>query len=175
MTRSSVDRARGAAHHRDMRTLACLLSLGLAGCFMANTSPAKKISDTVRDLNENARWGRIGDASLLVDASYRNTFLSAHQGWGSEIELADSEVVHVQITPDAEHASAIVTYSWYAMDTMTLHETTVRQRWSAVSGGYALFSEAIVKGDPRLLHSPEPERGSTPDDAVGSSAPTLAE
>jgi hypothetical protein len=153
-----------------MRALPWLLTLGLAGCFMANSSPAKKISDSVRDLNENARWGRIGDASLMVDGSYRNTFMSSHQGWGSEFELADAEVEHVQIDPSEEHASAIVSYSWYATDTMTLHTTTVRQRWSAVSGGYALFSEAVVKGDPRLLPTPTPEAPPTPDDIVRSTS-----
>jgi len=158
-----------------MRALPWLLILAFSGCFMANNSPAKKISDSVRDMNENARWGRIGDASLYVDTSYRNTFLSAHQDWGSEIEVADTEVVQVQIAPDEEHASAIVSYSWYATDTMTLHQTTVRQRWSAVGSGYALFSEAIVKGDPRLLRAPEPPKGSTPDEAVRSRAPVIAD
>jgi hypothetical protein len=136
-----------------MRTWSSLLLLGLCSCFMANTSPAKKISDSVQDLNEQARWGRIGDAALLVEPSYRDAFLSAHQGWGSDIQLADTEIVHVQIAADAEHANAIVTYSWYAMDTMTLHETTIRQRWAAHSGGYALTSEAVIKGDSRLLNA----------------------
>src|SRR5262245_49838857 len=157
-----------------MRALPWLLTLALTGCFMANTSPAKKIGDTVHDLNDQARWGRIGDAALLVDVSYRNTFLSAHQAWGSEIQLADTEIVHVQIAPDAEHANAIVNYSWYAMDSMTLHETTVRQRWSAVSGGYALMSEAVVKGDPRLLATKDKAKEPTPDDIVGNT-PMLAE
>jgi hypothetical protein len=134
-----------------MRAWGTILLLTLGGCFMANTSPAKKISDSVQDLNEQARWGRIGDAALLVEPGYRDAFLSAHRGWGSDIQLADTEIVHLQIAPDAEHASAIVTYSWYAMDTMTLHETTIRQRWSAHSGGYALTSEAVIKGDSRLL------------------------
>lgn len=134
-----------------MRAWTWVLVVGLGGCFMANTSPAKKITDSVQDLNEQARWGRIGDAALLVEPGYRDAFLNAHQGWGSDIQLADTEIVHVQIAPDAEHASAIVTYSWYAMDSMTLRETTIRQRWSAHSGGYALTSEAVVKGDARLL------------------------
>lgn len=123
----------------------------LSGCFMGNNSPAKKIGDSVHDLNDQARWGRIGDAALLVEPSYRDQFVIAHQKWGSDIQLADSEIVQVKIAPDAEHASAIVSYSWYAMDTMTLHETVVQQRWSAHGGGYALVSEAVVKGDPRLL------------------------
>jgi hypothetical protein len=135
-----------------MRAWTWLLVVGLGGCMLAgNTSSAKKITDSVQNLNDQARWGRIGDAALLVEPGYRDAFVNAHQGWGSEIQLADSEIVHVQIAPDAEHASAIVTYSWYAMDNMTLHETTIRQRWSAHSGGYALTSEAVVKGDPRLL------------------------
>ena len=157
-----------------MRALPWLLTLVLAGCFMANTSPAKKIGDTVHDLNDNARWGRISDAALLVDASYRNTFVHAHQAWGNEIQLADTEIVNVQIAPDAEHANAIVNYSWYAMDTMTLHETTVRQRWSAVSGGYALMSEAVVKGDPRLLATEDKKKPASPDDEL-SSMPALAD
>lgn len=136
-----------------MRTWILVLMFGVSGCFMANTSPQKKISDSVQDLNEQARWGRIGDAALLVEPAYRDTFVSAHRGWGSEIQLADTEIVHVQIASDAEHANAIVTYSWYAMDTMTLHETTIRQRWSAHSGGYALTSEAVIKGDSRLLNA----------------------
>jgi hypothetical protein len=147
-----------------MRALVWVMSLGLSGCFMANTSPAKKLSETVQDLNEQARWGRLTDAANLVEPGYRNAFLSAHQQWGSEIKLADTEVLHVQIAADAEHANAIVNYSWYAMETMTLHETTVRQRWSAHSGGYALVSEAVVRGDPRLLHAPSAaERREPPD------------
>jgi hypothetical protein len=125
-----------------------------SGCFMANMSPAKKIGDTVHDLNDQARWGRLTDAALLVDPSYRQQFIKDHQRWGDDIQLADSEVLQVQIATDAEHASALVNYSWYAMDTMTLRQTTVRQRWSAVSGGYALMSEAVVRGDPSLLVGP---------------------
>jgi hypothetical protein len=145
-----------------MRVLPWLMALGLCGCFMANTSPAKKLSETVQDLNEQARWGRLTDAANLVEPAYRNAFLSAHQQWGSEIKLADTEVLHVQIAPGAEHANAIVNYSWYAIETMTLHETTVRQRWSAYSGGYALTSEAVVRGDPRLLHVPAAGEASEP-------------
>jgi hypothetical protein len=136
-----------------MRTWALLLMFGVSGCMMANTSPTRKITDSVQNLNENTRWGRIGDAALLVEPAYRDTFVSAHQGWGNDIQLADTEIVHVQMASDAEHASAIVNYSWYAMDTMTLHETTIRQRWSAHSGGYVLTSEAVIKGDARLLNA----------------------
>lgn len=134
-----------------MRIWPWLMVFALCGCFASNTSPTRKITDSVQNLNENTRWGRIGDAALLVEPSYRDTFVSAHQAWGSDIQLADTEIVHLQIAPDNEQASAIVTYSWYAMDTMTLHVTTIRQHWAARSGSFALTSESVIKGDPRLL------------------------
>lgn len=133
-----------------MRIWLVLLTVTLAGC-MGSTSTTKKITENVQSLNDNTRWGRIGDAALLVEPSYRDTFVSAHQAWGSDIQLADTEIVHLQIASDNEQASAIVTYSWYAMDTMTLHVTTIRQHWAARSGGFALTSESVIKGDPRLL------------------------
>ena len=136
-----------------MRKLRWALAFGLCGCFLTNTSPAKKIGDSVHNLNEQTRWGRISDASLLVEPSYREAFVNQHQSWGSEIQLADSEILNVQIAPGNEHANALITYSWYAMDSMTLHETTVRQRWAALGGNYALVSETVVKGDARLLQA----------------------
>jgi hypothetical protein len=65
--------------------------------------------------------------------------------------LADSEVVNIQITNDSKNASAFVSYSWYAMTDMTLHETTLRQLWEAQNSSYALSAETVVKGDPGLL------------------------
>jgi hypothetical protein len=150
---------------RSPPALPVLAVLSLSACFMANMSPAKKIGDTVHDLNDQARWGRITDAARLVEPSYRQKFIDNHQRWGDDIQLADSEILNVQIASDAEHASALVTYSWYAMDTMTLRTTTVRQRWSAISGGYALMSEAVVRGDPALLKGSDGK----PEDGINSS------
>lgn len=136
-----------------MRKLTWALAFGFCGCFLTNTSPAKKIGDSVHNLNEQTRWGRITDASQLVEPSYREKFVDQHQSWGNEIQLADSEIVNVQIAPGNEHANALITYSWYAMDSMTLHETTVKQKWSSLGGNFALVSETVVKGDARLLQA----------------------
>lgn len=159
----AIERSSWRQSRRTSRRIAALtcsaLALGLSGCFLANSSPAKKIGDTVHDLNDQARWGRLSDAASMVDPSYRVKFLKDHQRWGDDIQLADSEVMQVQIASDSEHANALVNYSWYALDTMTLRQTTVRQRWSAVAGGYALMSEAVVRGDPNLLVGLPDEEG----------------
>jgi hypothetical protein len=127
-----------------------LLALGLAGC-LNNMSSTRKIGDTVHDMNDQARWGRLGDAAQYVDPTYRGQYLANHKLWGSTVQLADAEVVHVQIAQGAEHATAFVTYSWYATDTMTLHQSVVRQRWQSLGSSYALISEVVVQGDPQLL------------------------
>jgi hypothetical protein len=65
--------------------------------------------------------------------------------------LADSEVVNIQIASDSKNANAFVSYSWYAMTDMTLHETTLRQLWESHNNNFVLSSETVVKGNPKLL------------------------
>jgi hypothetical protein len=142
-----------------MRTsllLAVCLSLFSSGCFLNNASPSRKIADTVHDMNDNARWGRMGDAAAYVDSTYRTTYLNNHRKWGSAIQLADAEVVHVQIAEDASAATAFVTYSWYSMGDMTLHQSVVRQRWTSTDDNLALVSETVVQGNPKLLAADAP-------------------
>jgi hypothetical protein len=136
------------------RLIPWLVSIALAplcACFLAGASTDKKIGDIVYNLNNQTRWGRINDAAMMVEADYRDAFLDRHRLWGSEIQLADAEVLNIQIENNAEHASAFVNYSWYAMKDMTLHETTLHQRWNARNSSFALSSEMVVRGDPGLL------------------------
>jgi hypothetical protein len=118
---------------------------------MSNLRADKKIGDAVENFNKQTRWGRINDAALLVQPDYRETFLTQHSRWGTDIQLADAEIMNIQIASDAKNASAFVSYSWYAMNDMTLHVTTLRQLWESSSNGYALSSETVVKGNPKLL------------------------
>jgi hypothetical protein len=132
-------------------SLALLASCSFSACLLANAGADKKIGDSAHSLNTQARWGRIEDAALLVQPEYRATFLNHHRRWGREIQLADSEVLNIQLTSDSERASVFVNFSWYAMEDMTLHETTLRQQWTSTKNNFALSSEAVVRGDPALL------------------------
>jgi hypothetical protein len=131
-----------------------LLLLPLSACFLANAGADKKISDAVYRINTHTRWGRIQDAALMVQPDYRELFLNRHRQWGREIQVADTEVVNIHLAGDAEHADAFVSYSWYATADMTLHETTLRQQWVSIRNTFALSSEAVVRGDPKLLATP---------------------
>ena len=134
------------------RALLTLLTLVLGtGCMLQNEGPAKKLSDAVQEMNKATRWGQLGQATLMVEPVYRVQFVKNHAQWGGLVQLADSEVVHVELAPGHETAVAIVAYEWYLSSAMTLHQSVVRQRWSRVGSSYALLSEAVVQGDPRIF------------------------
>ena len=142
---------------------ALALSVSVSACFLANLGSDKKIGDAVQNLNNQARWGRLNDAALLVLPEYRATFLNQHRLWGTDIQLADSEIVNIQLASDSQNASAFVTYSWYAMADMTLHETTLRQHWEAKNSSFALRGETVVREIPgywlrRSERLPHPNR-----------------
>jgi hypothetical protein len=139
-----------------------------SGCLLESASASKKFSDSVEQMNKAARWGEIRQATRMVDPAYQAAFASSHADWGSLIQVADSEVTQLDLAPDKESAVAVITYDWYLTSAMTLHKSVVRQRWTRRphSSDFGLLSEAVVKGDPRLLvpsSSDESTTALTPD------------
>ena len=123
-----------------------------AGCgAMANASPAKKLTDAVHGLSEATRWGQLNNAMRMVEPTYRAKFLQNHRQWGAGIQVADAEVVILDMSPDHESATAVLAYQWYLYDNMSLRQSVVRQIWALNEGGYGLMAERIVQGDPRLF------------------------
>lgn len=152
--RARVSRVEDARHRLRAPAWLCaaVLLSTLPGCLLDNASPSKKLTDTVYEMNKATRWGSLGMAAQMVEPSYRNRFVETHRHWGQVVQVADTEVMQIQIDPGTEDAVAVIAYQWYQMDMMTLHETVVQQRWTNANGNYGLASEMVVKGDPRLLH-----------------------
>ena len=125
----------------------CLL---LLGC-LDDVSPAKQLNEAVNEMNKATRWGQLGTAAQMVEPTYRAQFADKHRHWGSQVQVADAEIMHIELQPGEETAVAVIAYQWYEMSAMTLHQTVVRQRWSRVDGGYTLISEAIIQGDERIF------------------------
>lgn len=133
-------------------SLLIVIGVLLSGCFLHHASAGEKLSKTVQELNKSTRWGQIGSATGMVDPSYLKPFLESHKHWGSAVQIADTEIVHMEVANGSESAISVVAYSWYATESMTLHASLVRQRWTAEGQGFALISETIIDGDTRLLN-----------------------
>lgn len=142
--------------------LFCLV-LTSAGC-MAHTSSKKKLAEAVHSVNDASRWGRVGTVTAAVQPQYRARFLESRSEWGDGIQLADADVLAVQMAEGDEGAIAVISYSWYRLSTMTLHTTVVEQIWRRVEDDFVLSDEQVVKGDDELFaRAPEKESESTKD------------
>ena len=141
------------------RCIALLLGLAVwllpaGGCLLSNMEPSEKLNDAILGMNEAARWGRVDLALQYIDPVYRSRFLESHHGWGRTIEVADSELLRIEVAPDQDAAVALVAFSWYKPDRMSLRSTVLRQVWKRYDGNYILGSEEVIEGDAELLKAP---------------------
>jgi hypothetical protein len=159
--------------------LALVAALAAPACSLTHQGRMNALSDAVHDMVDETRWGRADLAADRVAPAFRARFVRAHAGWGERIEIADLDVGAMRMARDEESATAVLTVQWYALDTMDLATTRVRQRWTRNGNHFVLAGETILAGDPRLLDlaEPSPAVESAPDapaDAVPAAAPDEA-
>ena len=133
--------------------LAVLVSAAvlLSGCLFQNVSSGEILRDAVTELNDSTRWGRMDSAIAHVHPAYRRNFAREHRRWSSQIQIADVELMGIEMAQNEDRADITVGLSWYSYETMELRQTIVRQRWRRAGGGYVLRSEEVLGGDPSLL------------------------
>ena len=132
-----------------------LIPLVLSGCVFTGVSAEERLRDAVVGINDECRWNRLDLATQRVSPAFRGQFRATHHDWHRAFEIADSEIVHVEVGEGRETATSFVTVRWYDYSTMLLAETTLRQKWQKVRGGYILTEEEVSDGNARLLEVPE--------------------
>jgi hypothetical protein len=140
------------------------LLIGLSGCLIQNLSPETRMRDSVIELNEGARWGRMDVASGHVAPNFRTQFKLSHMRWGRDIQIADTEILGMNPQTDDEGQGAFsrVAVRWYDESTMVLASTVIRQIWQKHKQTFLLTNESIESGHPGLLVIPEVERPAQP-------------
>lgn len=143
----------------------------LAGCWLwvcslcacgAQLSARKQLADAVQQVSDAARWGRSGTVLGVVSPAYRARFVASRSRWGEEVQMAETEVMEVHQGKGKHSATALVSYSWYQVSTMSLRRTVVQQDWTRERDIYRLQAEQVVRGDPELFASPEGAREGAP-------------
>jgi hypothetical protein len=150
--------------------LALVAALAAPACSLTHQGRMNALSDAVHDMVDETRWGRADLAADRVAPAFRARFVRAHAGWGERIEIADLDVSAMRMARDEESATAVLTVQWYALDTMDLATTRIRQRWERSGNHFVLAGETILAGDPRLLDLAEP----SPDVEAAPGAPANA-
>lgn len=140
------------------------LLVGLCGCLLQNLSPETRMRDSVIELNEGARWGRMDVASGFVAPPFRPQFKLSHVRWGRDIQIADTEILGMNPHTDEEGEGAFsrVAVRWYDQSTMVLANTVIRQTWQKHKQTFLLTNESVESGHPGLLVIPEVQQSSQP-------------
>lgn len=128
----------------------------LCGCSGRSRTASERLRDAVVGYNDELRFGRQDLAVQRVAAGHRGEFIGSHYRWGRGIEIADLEIVNVEVMgEDADRAVSFVTFRWIATGTMLVRETLVRQEWTKQGTWYVLTSERVLDGEASLLEVPE--------------------
>ncbi len=129
------------------------LLLGTCGCLIQNLSPETRLRDSVIELNEGVRWGRMDVATGHVSPVFQNQFRLTHMRWGRDIQIADSEILAVNAHTEEDGSGAVsrVAIRWYHHETMVIAQTIVRQAWQKHKQTFLLTNESVESGHPGLL------------------------
>lgn len=130
--------------------IAALMLFALFGCL--GQTPSAKMQETARDMNMNARFGRMELVVEQVDPTYRAEFVRRHKTWGSRVRVADAELVGMRY--GEKESESMVSVSWYDVTEQELRGTTVRQKWKNHKGDWLLLTEERVDGDLGLFGEP---------------------
>lgn len=155
-----------------LRTIALTVAiLVLSGCLLQSLSPETRLRDSVIELNDGARWGRMDVATGHVSPEFQSQFQLTHLRWGRDIQIADSEILAVNANTDDDGSGAWsrVVVRWYDQNTMVISQTVLRQSWQKHKQTFLLTSESVESGNPELVSIPQ--AAPQPDEAPAPSQP----
>jgi hypothetical protein len=138
-----------------MRTSLAALAFAflLPACPLGQQSGPARAQEAARELNVNARFGRMELASEHVAPKAREAFFQRRRTWGGAIRVADYEMAGMRMQGE-EDAEMFVRIAWYRIDEGDLHVTTLRQKWHDFKGDWRLVEETRSDGDIGLLGEP---------------------
>lgn len=125
--------------------------LGALGVLVATfgcmpPTPAQKASEAARELNWDARWGKMEQAVGRSSQANRAAFMKNRAEWHDELKILDTELASLDMQ-DATHAIVQVDVSWNFEDDPTLRVTRLEQKWSDADGSWAMTGEERISGD----------------------------
>jgi hypothetical protein len=157
-------------------TVGLFASLFGSGCLWQHMMPEERVREAVTRLNDDQRWHELVLATEQVSPGYRKRFLKRRRSWGRDIRIADTELMAIKVKDSKQEASSFVAFRWYDERHMTLHQTTLKQRWKhhRDAGGFVLVEEEVLDGPSIFSSDDEEEAGSESDRPEGVLAPRAA-
>lgn len=117
--------------------------------------------NVMREFNEDVRWGRLDEASHKVPSDSRSRFYERRKGLEEELEMADSDVVAVEIDKSdkkVNRATVKVDWAWTLKRVGVVEKTTTKQSWEERKEGWVMVREERLRGSPLSIFDEAPRR-----------------
>ena len=129
------------------RVTGVLLFVLLVSCAGSYNS-TETLRDEVNHFNDAVRWGQYYRAARWIQQDSRAEWLSTKSDWGTELRVAEYEVVDTEIADDGRSAQVRVVISWYRMSELEVQTSVLSQRWERDGREWTLASEETIEGTP---------------------------
>jgi hypothetical protein len=121
-----------------------------AGCVAgAGYSMRDRVTAAAREYNDGVRWQKWEQAAAHIAKDTRIKFLERHQAYEDELEIADYELVAIDLDKSdkkRDRATARVDYTWTLKRQGLLQKTSTLQRWEEKEGGWMMEREERLRG-----------------------------
>jgi hypothetical protein len=146
-----------------MRHLLLGLGLLVAGGCMSDYSARDRVTIAAREYNDGVRWFNLEKAAKHLRKEERDRFYERHQLVEDELEIADYEVVSIEVDKSDKkknRATARVDFTWTLKRVGIVEKTSVVEKWEEDGNTWVLARIERVRGKPLSIFS-EPERART--------------
>ncbi len=127
-----------------MRKLLALLVT--TGCIGAGYSAREHVTEAARDYSNRVRWGSYEEASRHVKMADRQRFVERHKRLEDELDIADYEVIGLDVDPSREHALVRVEYTWSLKRRGLVEKTITEQHWDRIGSDWLITAEVRARG-----------------------------
>lgn len=117
-----------------------LLTLACACAHGPKSTGAEGVKKTADLFHHRARWKDYGGAALIIVPEKRPTFDKARADLNDprDLNIADYELLEIQLSPDALSARIVSRVSWHRLPSVTQHDDTVVSEFIWRDGAWLL-------------------------------------
>ena len=129
-----------------MRNGIRLAALLVSGC-LAGASTRDRLMEALYDYNDAIRWGQYRNATPYVPPEARAGLIVDGRA-RADVQIADYELVQVDLAQDKSTAQVLVDVSWMLRSEGLMRQSSFEQSWERLDGRWSMVGEKRVSGPP---------------------------
>ncbi|MBI5501348.1 MAG: hypothetical protein HY907_13970 [Deltaproteobacteria bacterium] len=126
--------------------LVALVALALPAC-AGGYDTQTALRNAVDEFHDGFRWNAMGSMLPHIRPEDQDAFAAEHQASMEDVQIADYEVDRLVIADGNEEADVWVSFSWFRVTEMVVHEVTVREHWAADGSTWNRTEVAVERGE----------------------------